>query len=663
MFNDFDPMCNADKQADIAQDAHKCDESAAVNSNAAFWRTTIKPSSWVLDWVENGVPLHWEHPDVVAPPCTLPNHPGAHTHSEFVNDAVEKLFKAGAVRVCTTRPRCVHPLNVVPKKNGKLRLILDLREVNKFLKYIPFKFEHLGMVEFACKQGDYLCSLDLTNAYWQLKMRDDAHTYLGFHWNNKYYVFTVLPFGLSTAPWVFSETARELCSYLRAHGVALINYIDDFCFFLGPNALAASQCIAWVIHVCKCAGFCINAEKSVTIPCFRLECLGFMIDTQAGMFEITDKRWQQWCAAMTAVLDKSTILAKTLARVTGHLASFKLVLGDLMRLQTRATHRCLSVAASLRRWHIHVPVSIESRVELDFWAQCPRSVFSRPIWKADAYEHTHEVSTDASATGWAGVLPGAVAQGVFTPVECATGSGNRELLAIQNTLSAFLHVLQKHENARVLLRTDSQNAFHIIRKGSRHPHLHKLAVAVADFCLLHNIQLRIVWVPRAQNTTADFYSKLPTWESDWQMPLPLFHTLCARWGAHTFDRFASHSNTLCDRFNSLYFCPGTSGVDAMFTHWGGEHNWVNPPFVILDRCIDKIIREQAHCTLIVPVWHSAVWWPRLVQRDGQFQAFVSGTYELPNAYHLLPWARSGHPWGVGTARWRMLALNLFAPCS
>ena len=48
------------------------------------------------------------------------------------------------------------------------------------------------------------------------------------------------------------------------------------------------------------------------------------------------------------------------------------------------------------------------------------------------------------------------------------------------------------------------------------------------------------------------------------------------------DRFASHTNHLCPRFNSAFYCPGTEAVDAFSQDWGGENNWVNPPFGLED---------------------------------------------------------------------------------
>ena len=51
--------------------------------------------------------------------------------------------------------------------------------------------------------------------------------YLGFKWNNKYYVFKILPFGLSTAGYIFSKVMREIVKFWRTKGYKIVLYLDD----------------------------------------------------------------------------------------------------------------------------------------------------------------------------------------------------------------------------------------------------------------------------------------------------------------------------------------------------------------------------------------------------------------------------------------------------
>ena len=127
----------------------------------------------------------------------------------------------------------ISPLNVVPQKNEKNRLILDLREVNDDVVMTRLKFERLQDVEFVGVYGDVMVGTDFTNGYWQVPMHPDAFEYLGFAWEGQYVVFCVLPFGLATAPWCFAKVMKALSGHVRSVlSAQMQNYLDDYAIFL-----------------------------------------------------------------------------------------------------------------------------------------------------------------------------------------------------------------------------------------------------------------------------------------------------------------------------------------------------------------------------------------------------------------------------------------------
>jgi hypothetical protein len=74
------------------------------------------------------------------------------------------------------------------------------------------------------EQDAYMFSFDLKSGYHHVEIFEGHQTYLGFTWkcpvslHEKFYVFTVLPFGLSTACYIYS---RKHWRYLN------IYYIHD----------------------------------------------------------------------------------------------------------------------------------------------------------------------------------------------------------------------------------------------------------------------------------------------------------------------------------------------------------------------------------------------------------------------------------------------------
>ena len=96
---------------------------------------------------------------------------------------------------------------------------------------------------------------------------------------------------------------------------------------------------------------------------------------------------------------------------------------------------------------------------------------------------------------------------------------------------------------------------------------------------------------------------------DWGIRSNVFDLYNQKWGSYTVDRFATHYNTQCVRFNSPSWCPGTEAVDTFSQYWGREINWLVPPPSLISRVLNKMKRDQAYGTLILLEWKSVSFWP------------------------------------------------------
>ena len=263
---------------------------------------------------------------------------------------------------------------------------------------------------------------------------------------------------------------------------------------------------------------------------------------------------------------------------------------------------------------------------------------------------------DASGFGWGGIGPGGEqAHGYFTAEQRALSSGAREMIAISAAISSFLPVLRGHH---VTLYKDSTNCEAICDHGSRRAHLQKIAISVFNMCRAHDVDLKVVWVPREQNQLADALSKWVDTE-DWMLRGELFQHLDRMWGPHTVDRFASDKNHLLPVFNSKFWCPGSAGVDAFALNWQGANNWCNPPFSLIGRVLTHMRMQGAVGTVIVPFWPKRPWWPLLEPRAGLWAPFVTAWWLFPNMQSVfLPGPDSGNTVGRGAPGWRVFALRV-----
>ncbi len=117
---------------------------------------------------------------------------------------------------------------VVPKRDGGLCPILDLRPINRALCKRLFRMITLKQILAQIRPGDWFASVDLKNAYFHIQITLHHKRFLRFAFEGTAYQYSVLPFGLALAPRTFSKCLNAALSPLRASGMRILNYLHDW---------------------------------------------------------------------------------------------------------------------------------------------------------------------------------------------------------------------------------------------------------------------------------------------------------------------------------------------------------------------------------------------------------------------------------------------------
>ena len=167
------------------------------------------------------------------------------------------------------------------KESGKFRMILNLKELNKFVVYRHFKMDTLETALKLVYPGCVMASLDFTDAYYTIKVAFSDRKYLRFTLQGRVFEYTALPMGISSAPWLFTKILKVPLAYLRRNfGLTIIGYLDDTLLVDSqPDELTQKLVIA--ADLLQELGFMISTTKSVVQPCTQIEFLGFIIDSIA----------------------------------------------------------------------------------------------------------------------------------------------------------------------------------------------------------------------------------------------------------------------------------------------------------------------------------------------------------------------------------------------
>ena len=165
---------------------------------------------------------------------------------------------------------------VVQKDSGAWRPIIDLSTLNTYIASQRFHMETPQSVLRSIRQGDWMISLDLQDAYLQVPINPESRRYLRFTMGGVPYQFRVLCFGLTTAPQVFTRLMAPISAILHRYGIRMLRYLDDW-LILAESRTTCIQARDRLLQVCEELGLQVNFKKSSLIPSQDMTYLGMQI--------------------------------------------------------------------------------------------------------------------------------------------------------------------------------------------------------------------------------------------------------------------------------------------------------------------------------------------------------------------------------------------------
>ncbi|XP_046142832.1 uncharacterized protein LOC123988087 [Osmia bicornis bicornis] len=178
------------------------------------------------------------------------------TEREKVREVINELLLNNVIRESTSP--FASPIILVKKKNGKDRMCVDFRALNRITikdRYpLPLKSDQLDRLS----KGKYFTILDMASGFYQIPVAQDSIEKTAFVTPDGHYEFLRMPFGLANAPGVFQRAINKALGTLR-NSVALV-YIDDV---LIPTQTVEEglKHLELVLQALDAAGFSLNLEK------------------------------------------------------------------------------------------------------------------------------------------------------------------------------------------------------------------------------------------------------------------------------------------------------------------------------------------------------------------------------------------------------------------
>lgn len=183
---------------ETASEAVSCElVGGRLKNYLSFWKTITSDKS-ILDII-SGANIEFERPVQQLYPCKQIQCSNASRLE--IQKEIDKYLKLGIIEKADhSYGEFVSQIFSVPKRNGGLRIILNLKPLNCDIQYHHFKMENLNSVLNLINEHCFMASIDLKDAYYSVNIHESFRKYLRFLWNDQLFQFTCLPNGLTSAP-------------------------------------------------------------------------------------------------------------------------------------------------------------------------------------------------------------------------------------------------------------------------------------------------------------------------------------------------------------------------------------------------------------------------------------------------------------------------------
>ncbi len=394
---------------------------------------------------------------------------------------------------------------LVPKKDGGLRPILDLRRLNHALMRRPFRMITLKQILSQIRTEDWFCSLDLKDAYFHIQIAPHHRRFLRFAFEGVAYQYTVLPFGLSLAPCTFTKCMDAALSPLRQMGIRILNYLDDWLILAQSEVELLSHRTLILSHLER-LGLRVNFAKSALSPSQRVSFLGTVLDSAHMRAVIAPER--ALAIQKLAVTFKSDTARplKLFQRMLGLMAAASPVL-QLGLLRMRPLQCWLKPRVPHNAWRhgrLHIRVNQACVTALTPW--------KNPQW-----------------------MKKGVAMGLVH-TNCL------EMLAVCRACQFFLpDLIGRH----VLIRSDNMSVVSYINHqgGVSSKRLFILAERLLEWAQLNLRSLRAAHLPGRLNQGADMLSRSNVPSEEWMLHPQVVQKIWKTFGKAEVDLFTSKDNS------------------------------------------------------------------------------------------------------------------------
>ena len=549
-------------------------------------------------------------------------------------------------------------LFLVSKESGGYRPVINLKPLNRYIYNQRFKMETSRSIVKAVSPGDWAVSIDLKDAYFHVPVHPEVQHLLRFAISpTEAFQFRALPFGLCSAPRIFTMILREVAQHLHKRGIKAHFYLDDW-LIRHQDPVILLEHLQYILGLAARLGWIVNLAKSDLTPSRQFIYLGLDFDTVQSVVRPTLKRVERLEGCVRLFLKRPTQPARAVLKLLGHMASLS-DLTRLGRLHTRPLQMCLLGQWRPHRDNLEQPVFLDEVVTRDllWWLSRANTRVGVPLRPRLP---TVNLMTDASLQGWGACLTVGLkrsqAAGEWPSAYSGRSINSLELEAILLAVQEFADLLRGQV---VLVLSDNATAVAYLSKqgGTHSARLCGLAWKLFMLAETLSLTLTVHHIPGKRNVLADALSRAKPVQTEWSLSQTLFEEIVGHLMlSPVIDLMATPLNTKLPVFICPYPDPQAQGVDALSVPWDNFRTaYIYPPTSLVRDVLTKLRDLDLTVIMIAPWWPNQSWFPDLLELSIDLPVEIPLTWNVltqpvkgqlkhhynPQVLNLTAWCLSG----------------------
>lgn len=188
---------------------------------------------------------------------------------------VDELLETGIIRGASKNSRYLGSMFLIPKGEDSVRPIFNYKPLTKHMAVPKFVMPSMFQVvrKLNWPQNLYYTKIDIKQAFFCIDMHPKSNFITKFSYNNKFYTFNRLPFGLALAPYICQTMLNAVMKEIRRYTKWTWGHMDDI-LLAHEDPIFLKTVTKHIIQLLLQAGWKVNEEKTVVDPVTNVEFLG-----------------------------------------------------------------------------------------------------------------------------------------------------------------------------------------------------------------------------------------------------------------------------------------------------------------------------------------------------------------------------------------------------